>query len=429
MQNLGQIPPEPTGVKSLLTSLLAKLLAVFAIVASSYYLLNSFHKYQPPIVANIPIKQSLTIVTTDSPSTVFYEGGVKHGFGYDLARLYANDLDIELDFHIVESNEDALNLLKQGKADIAMTSNNEQDLTQTNLTSLPISCGNTESLEQHGLDTNLKWIFASQQDPFLKSATQFVCENQLSGMIEKLASFYSPNVVHDSSWFLIKRDLADRLPTYKDKFKRTAAEYNLDWHLLAAIGYQESHLKPDSVSPTGVRGIMMLTNDTAKAMGVEDREDPMQSIRGGAKYFNKMMKFFDDIPEPDRTWFALAGYNMGPNAVRRAQKEVEAEGKNPNEWVNVYDYLQRHQEDNPRYAQAIHYVTRIRAYLEHIKTTQEKKPKATTEKLAEPTTATEKTAETKTATEKTAEKSDNKSNEKDEKQAIISSTNKSEIKT
>lgn len=422
MQNLGQIPPEPTGVKSLLTSLLAKLLAVFAIVASSYYLLNSFHKYQPPIVANIPIKQNLTVVTTDTPSTVFYEDGVKHGFGYDLARLYANDLNVELDFHIVESDDDALTLLKQGKADIAMTSNNEQDLTQKNLTSLPISCGNTESLEQHGLDINLKWIFSSQQDPFLKSATQFVCENQLNGMIEKLASFYSPYVVHDSSWFLIKRDLADRLPTYKDKFKRTAAEYNLDWHLLAAIGYQESHLKPDSVSPTGVKGLMMLTNDTAKAMGVEDREDPMQSIRGGAKYFNKMIKFFDDIPEPDRTWFALAAYNMGPNAVRRAQKEVEAEGKDAKDWVNVYDYLQRNQESNPRYAQAIHYVTRIRAYLEHIKTTQGKKPKATTEKTAEKTDS--KLAEKTNS--KPAEKTDSKPVEK---QAIITDTNKSEIKT
>ena len=74
-----------------------------------------------------------------------------------------------------------------------------------------------------------------------------------------------------------------------------------DWHLLAAIGYQESYLKPNSVSPTGVRGLMMLTSSTAKAMGVQNRTDPHQSIQGGAKYYDLMLDKFSDVPYPTVT--------------------------------------------------------------------------------------------------------------------------------
>ncbi|MFX6907547.1 transglycosylase SLT domain-containing protein, partial [Acinetobacter baumannii] len=90
----------------------------------------------------------------------------------------------------------------------------------------------------------------------------------------------------------IQRDLSTRLPIYKASFKQSAAKYDLDWHLLAAIGYQESYLKPESVSPTGVRGLMMLTNSTARAMGVSNRSDPAQSIQGGAKYYDLMLTEF-----------------------------------------------------------------------------------------------------------------------------------------
>ncbi|TDA80681.1 transglycosylase SLT domain-containing protein, partial [Halomonas marinisediminis] len=87
----------------------------------------------------------------------------------------------------------------------------------------------------------------------------------------------------------IQRDLSARIPIYKASFKQSDAQYDLDWHLLAAIGYQESYLKPESVSPTGVRGLMMLTNSTARAMGVSNRNDPAQSIQGGAKYYDLML--------------------------------------------------------------------------------------------------------------------------------------------
>src|SRR5690625_7012028 len=70
--------------------------------------------------------------------------------------------------------------------------------------------------------------------------------------------------------------IRDRLPELKPLFEQAASEYGLDWRLLAAIGYQESHWDSRAVSRTGVRGIMMLTQRTARQLGVEDRIDPEQ---------------------------------------------------------------------------------------------------------------------------------------------------------
>ena len=102
-------------------------------------------------------------------------------------------------------------------------------------------------------------------------------------------------------------------------------------------------------------------------MGVTNRSDPAQSIQGGAKYFDLMMTRYAHIPIQDRYWYALVAYNMGPGATDAVMQRLKAQGKNPNDWIQMYDYLNRHQSSNSRYRQAVQYVTRIRAYLEHIK--------------------------------------------------------------
>lgn len=378
MQNLEQTT-QNTRIKLLKSSVFARIFAFFAISASVSYAVYNYQqikhqavkKTPTPVVLEEEQKTHLTVVSIDDSSTVFNEGNIKHGFGYDLVRLYANDQLVELDFQVVEDNATAIALLQQGKADIAMTTAELETLEEEKLTAFTVACGDTESFEKHGLDTKLNWAFDSKKASLMTSAQDFVCEHEENGTLQQLASFYSHYILPDeTAWFLVKRDLASRLPTYRKAFQKSAKEYNLDWHLLAAIGYQESLLKADSTSPTGVKGLMMLTNSTAKELGVENREDPFQSIQGGAKYYQKMLRIYKDVPEPDRTWFALVAYNMGPAHVRRIQYELVAQGKDPTEWVNLYDYLQRNQAENSRYTQAIHYVTRIRAFLEYIKTSK-----------------------------------------------------------
>ncbi|UCE88469.1 MAG: membrane-bound lytic murein transglycosylase MltF [Pseudomonadota bacterium] len=131
-----------------------------------------------------------------------------------------------------------------------------------------------------------------------------------------------------------------RLPKYRRLFEKAAAKYGWDWTLLAAMSYQESHWNPRAKSPTGVRGIMMLTLPTAREVGVKSRLDPAQSIEGGAKYLARMRKRFDaEITEPDRTWLTLAAYNIGMGHIHDAQGLARKLGKNPHLWSDMAEVL------------------------------------------------------------------------------------------
>ncbi|WP_086110595.1 membrane-bound lytic murein transglycosylase MltF [Xenorhabdus vietnamensis] len=130
------------------------------------------------------------------------------------------------------------------------------------------------------------------------------------------------------------RAIKQRLPTYQTIFQKYAGA--LDWHLVAAIAWQESHWDPLAISPTGVRGLMMLTRPTAKWAGVTDRLDPEESVRGGVAYLNHLIERMPkSIPEGERIWFALAAYNIGYGHVLDARKLTIEQKGNPNSWVDV----------------------------------------------------------------------------------------------
>lgn len=163
-----------------------------------------------------------------------------------------------------------------------------------------------------------------------------------------------------------------RLPTYEKRFKTEALKHGIDWRLLAAIGYQESHWRADVVSPTGVKGLMMLTKGTAKQLGIKDRTDPTQSITGGALYFKqRLAKMPDSIQEPDRTWFALASYNVGFGHLEDARVLTQKRKENPNKWLDVKKTLpllskkKWHKQTKYGYARGgepVRYVENIRSY-------------------------------------------------------------------
>ena len=347
-------------------SLTLKALALTSLIFPFHAINASKATYQFNDVVN---QNKLTVVSVANPTAVFKDGDYYHGFGYDLVRNYADNLNVQLEFKTVDDNATALKMVASGKANFAMTTANIEAVETKKLTSLPATCGDFNSLNKNGLNSEINWVFKHADDPLTQTASGFICKSKDNGSIQQLASFYNRNVVNEDAWDTIQRDLSKRMPIYKASFQKTAAEYDLDWQLLAAIGYQESYLKPTSISPTGVRGLMMLTDSTARAMGVTNRDDAAQSIHGGAKYFDQMLSRYEDIPFPDRNWYALVAYNMGPGAVSQVQKRVKAQGKDPDNWVNLYAYLDRNKASNGQYRQAVQYVTRIRSYLERIKTT------------------------------------------------------------
>lgn len=138
----------------------------------------------------------------------------------------------------------------------------------------------------------------------------------------------------DTQQFLSR--LRSRLQPYRASFIREARAHHLDWRLLAAVAYQESHWNPHARSITGVRGLMQLTNETALAVGIQDRTDPEQSIRGGAFYLRYLQSRLPSHLDPqERLALTLAAYNSGLGHLRSAQSLAIQRGLNPFSWRHL----------------------------------------------------------------------------------------------
>lgn len=194
-------------------------------------------------------------------------------------------------------------------------------------------------------------------------------------MAEIMTRYYTPDERFDYAGArTLVRDAQERLAPLREHFERSAREVGEDWRVLAAVGYQESRWRADVVSATGVRGIMMLTADTAASVGVVDRADAAESIQGGARVLAQIHRAIPArIPEPDRLWFALAAYNIGYGHVEDARVMAETAGKDPDSWQDVREFLQRLAQE-PYYSQAkrgyargweaARFVDNVRSYLD-----------------------------------------------------------------
>jgi membrane-bound lytic murein transglycosylase F len=200
---------------------------------------------------------------------------------------------------------------------------------------------------------SLAWAFSrsNKNDNLYLAAIQFFNRLQQSGELEQLTERYYGHLDKMEQFNAVNiryfhRHIKERLPNYRSYFEMIAARYRLDWRLLAAIGYQESRWNPNAVSATGVRGLMMLTQATAREMGVTNRQDPLESVEGAAKYLLAIKKRLSKtIPEPDRTWLTLAAYNVGPQHLKDARRLTKQLGDSPHYWVDVKKHL-------PKLAQA-----------------------------------------------------------------------------
>lgn len=187
------------------------------------------------------------------------------------------------------------------------------------------------------------WLFAPDVDPVLITrANDFLGGIQKNGEMDRLKDRYFGHVDRltqaDSVRFIER--MHSVLPQYRPLFHDAQVTTGIDWRMLAALAYQESQWEPLATSPTGVRGMMMLTEDTADHLGVSNRLDPAQSIRAGAQYLSTLRDALpDSIDEPDRTWMALAAYNLGMghlNAARHIARSLKAD---PDSWYEMKKVL------------------------------------------------------------------------------------------
>ena len=267
-------------------------------------------------------------------------------------------------------SEELLYLVKEQVIDYTVADSNVLALTRRFYPILRVAMDLTEP-------ESLAWAFPHAEDQSLfNAARSFLEETKQDGTLDQLIERYYGHVENlgfvDTRTF--RRHIAKRLPNYIPYFKEAANDTGIDWQLLAAIGYQESHWDAKAVSPTGVKGIMMLTQATAKQLRIKNRLDPQQSIRGGARYLRLMEKKIPErIQEPDRLWLALAGYNIGFGHLEDARILTQRNGADPDKWADVKQYLpllsqeQYHSTLKHGYARGrepVTYVDNIRSYHE-----------------------------------------------------------------
>ncbi|MGO1245843.1 MAG: membrane-bound lytic murein transglycosylase MltF [Oceanisphaera sp.] len=230
--------------------------------------------------------------------------------------------------------EDLLRQVAEDKADYALVNDILLARTQRYYPSV-------EAAFTVGQPQAIAWMLPnSDDDSLLASMLTFFEQQSSQDTLARLHEKYFGHVQSfdyvDTRTFLQRTE--SRLPQYQPLFQRYAGE--LDWRLLAAISYQESHWDPKATSYTGVRGMMMLTEDTAAQVGVTNRLDPEQSIRGGAQYLTSILaRLPDAIPQDERIWFALAAYNIVLGHVLDVRRLTLSRQQDPNSWAQVKENL------------------------------------------------------------------------------------------
>ena len=219
------------------------------------------------------------------------------------------------------------------------------------------------------------WLFAPNTDPgLIARANALLYRLEASGELARLKDRYFGHVNRlsqlDTTRFIER--MHELLPKYRPMFQNAETATGIDWRLLAALAYQESQWNPLATSPTGVRGMMMLTEDTADALGVGNRLDPAQSISAGAQYLADLRNALPpEIAERDRLWLALAAYNLGLGHLKAARHIAGTLNADPDSWYAMKRvlpllaqprYYQRLKSGKGRGGEAVIMVENIRVY-------------------------------------------------------------------
>jgi len=225
-----------------------------------------------------------------------------------------------------------------------------------------------------GPPKKLTWAMNPQSRNLQREVSRWFARTDTHNLIQGLTEYYFSHLEDFDYVDLVRfrRRIHNRLPKYQPYFKEAAAKYGLDWQLVAAQAYQESHWNPRAKSFTGVRGIMMLTLETAKSMGLKNRLAAKEAIFAGTRYMAKLHRMVgEDVPEPDRTLMALAAYNIGFGHLQDARVLARRLEKPADSWHGVRSafpllqkkkYYRTVEHGYARGTEAVQYVDRIRTY-------------------------------------------------------------------
>ncbi|MCW9698759.1 membrane-bound lytic murein transglycosylase MltF [Avibacterium sp. 20-129] len=269
-----------------------------------------------------------------------------------------------------QSQEELLLQVAEGKLDYTIANSIDISITQQIKPQLAVAFDVTDEATIH-------WYLANNTYNELQAALLDFMNNAIeTGLIARIEEKYFNHLAQfdyvDTRSYL--NAIETILPKYADLFDKYKGE--LDWRLLAAIAYQESHWNPEATSPTGVRGMMMLTKATAERMKINNRLDAEQSIKAGSEYLHLLLaQMPNTIRQEDRIWFALCAYNMGLGHLLDVRRLTKSLGGDPDNWLDVKKNLpllaEKRYYTNLKYGyargyEAYQYIENIRRYMNSI---------------------------------------------------------------
>lgn len=299
---------------------------------------------------------------------------VRRGTSYHnrLKSLRKQGIDVNYILHDNTATTDFIAMVAAKKIEYTIADSNIAYLNRRYYPDIRVGIS-LEQKESHG------WAIKKKDVELQKSMNQFLVQARKDGTLNSLYNKYYNNIAA-FDYYDIKifhQRIEKRLPKYRDVIIQQANNYHLDWKIIAAITYQESHFQPLARSYTNVRGLMQITMDTAREMGITNRLDPYQSIMAGSKYLYKLYERFNDIEDDyQKLLFSIASYNLGYYHIRDAQNIAELKGYDKNDWYSIKKILplltKRKYYKATKYGYArgnetVNYVTKILTYYDILK--------------------------------------------------------------
>lgn len=267
----------------------------------------------------------------------------------------------------VNNGIDLLARIADGKSDLAAIDSAHFDLALNFYPDLAVAWELPSTV-------SYTWAFRPGDEALRHQAEEFLAGARDNRLLARIEDRYFGHIkrISPAGAGLYIEHIRARLPEFRRYFEEAAALNDIDWRLLAALAYQESGWSPLATSFTNVRGIMMLTEDTADHFGVTDRLDPRQSILGGARYLSDLIRQMPaSIKGQDRYWFALAAYNLGQGHLNGARQIAAGMKRDADSWYEMKrvlplmarpEYYARLKSGRARGGEAVIMVENIRSY-------------------------------------------------------------------
>ena len=221
---------------------------------------------------------------------------------------------------------------------------------------------------------DIAWAVPPRFGDLRRDLDAFILRLRRDGTLARLADRYMPDPrqIQRIDAGMLQERMRTTLPQYKSMFHDAQEKSGIEWRLLAAIAYQESQWDPAATSATGVRGLMQITEDTARHLGLSNLMDPAQNVVAAARYVRDLKaKLPARIQEPDRTWLALAAFNIGLGHLEDARILAQQQKLNPDLWSDVKkvlpllaqpEYYQNAKLGYARGGMPVAFVDRVRGY-------------------------------------------------------------------